>query len=678
MDNVKNIWLMFILFMLLFPCSIFAEDICEETNAIKLEDITVKGEAIPRSLVPATVNIVTEKEIEDLNIQRTDEILEEVPGIEIRNFNQGGVANALIMRGFRSGAHGGDVAIYVDGIPLNEGESHADGYADMNVIIPLEIERVEVYKGPSSPLFGNFARAGAISFITKKTGIYQKIRTKFGSFDTLDVEGAFGHKFSKSLQTNMAFQFYRTDGYQENSEWIKGNFSSRFSYKFSEKFDASLSLRFHSSEWDAPGYIPEYQFNDRDWSREQAINAEDDGGEKEFYSQRLDFGYNFSQNIRLLYWVYATQQDFTRFAKFGYDPGGQTERNYVRHVYGTGGNINFDTNLASYPIFAVLGLEYYYENTDWKRWNTSNRVRIEQTQDREFVIETFSLFSQLNIEFSRYFRPQIGFRYDIFGGDYDNHDPGTSGFHYDMNDYSAFSPKVGFHSLVLDSLDLRVSYSQGFALPKGEAKYDPSINVDPVKIQQYEIGFTFTPLDQFFLDMAAYILDTTNEIQENPPGSGQFENIGKTRRKGIELEFKYKPLKGLELFGNLSLMDAKIIDNPDLSLEGKKVKSVPKDIFNLGFKYNSPLGLIAIFKWRHVGKYYTDDLNEHTYDGYDVVDSSFIYEITDKKGVSYKFFVNVDNLFDEHYAQSVFYSRGTNNYAVAWPRTFWVGFQASL
>ncbi len=677
MKRIKFFGLFFGIIILIFnsfPC--LGEE-SRDTESIKLEDITVKGEAIPYSIVPATINVITADQIGNLTIQRTDEILEEVPGIEIRNFNQGGVANAFIIRGFRSAAHGGDAAICVDGIPLNEGESHADGYADMNVIIPLEIERVEVYKGPSSPLFGNFARGGAVSFITKKTGTYRKIKTEFGSFDTLNVEGAFGYKLFNFLQTNMAFQFYRTDGYQENSEWIKGNFSSRFSYKFSDKVDVGLSFRFHGSEWDAPGYIPEYQFEDRDWAREQAVNAEDDGGEKEFYSQRLDIGYNFSKNIRFLYWIYATQQDFTRFAKFGYDPDNQTERNYVRNVYGSGGSINFDTKIFSYPVVGVGGLEYYYENTDWKRWNTSNRVRINQTQDRKFVIKTFSLFSQVNINFSRYFRPQLGLRYDTFGGYYDNHDPGTCGFHHDMNDYSAISPKVGFHSLVFDFLDIRASYSQGFALPKGEAKYDPTVNVDPEKIYQYEIGFTFTPINQLFVDVAAYILDTTNEIQENPPGSGNFENIGKTRRKGVEVELNYKPLKSLEIFGNLSVMDAKIIDNPDPSLEGKKVKSIPNDIFNLGFKYTFPFRVSTRVKWRHVGKYYTDDTNEHTYDGYDVVDARFTYYFA-KKDKNYTLFVEIDNVFNEHYAQSVWYSRGTNNYAVAWPRTFWVGLQAAF
>ncbi|GAB6162061.1 TonB-dependent receptor [Desulfothermus naphthae] len=647
----------------------------ENKKSIKLEDITVKGEAIPYSYNPGTINVIRSDQFENLRLDRTSDILKEVPGVEIGNYNQGGVANSFSMRGFRSCGHGGDAAIYIDGIPLNEGESHADGYADMNVIIPLEVERLEVYKGPSSVLSGNFARAGTLSFFTRKRGIYNIVKGEYGSFATFDVQGAFGTKLGlgSGLYNNIAFQFYRTDGYQENSRWLKGNFSTRFSYDLTDKLDASLSFRFHGSDWHAPGYIPKDQFKDEDKAKKQAVNAEDDGGKKEFYTQRLDLGYDLTDKFRLLYWLYLTQQDFTRFAKFGYNPGGQTERNYDRKVYGTGMSLNFDSSLFSIPCLGIVGVEYYYEDTDWLRWNTSNRVRIAKTQDREFIIKTFSLFAKVDMDISRYFRPQLGLRYDDFGGSYTNHDPGSVGFKHDMNNYNHLSPKVGFRSRVLDPLDFRASYSEGFALPKGEAKYDPTIDVDPVEIKQYEVGLTYTPLEMLWVDLSAYILDTTNEIQEDPPGSGHYRNVGKTRRKGIELAVKLNPVTGLKIFGDASLIDTEVRENPDPQLEGKEIKGIPENITNLGAEYSFPCGLRIRAKWRHVGEYYIDNLNQFKYGGYDVVDMALSYNIKDTKKTEYKLTFSVDNLFDKHYSQAVWHGYGTNNYAVAWPRTFWVG-----
>ncbi|MBW2738484.1 MAG: TonB-dependent receptor [Deltaproteobacteria bacterium] len=668
MRKISFIILLFALSAFVIPSAGFGE----EKEVIKLDDITVKGEAMPYSGIPGTVNIVGSEQFEDLRLDRPIDILEEVPGIEVGNYNMGGVANVFSIRGFGGAGHGGDGAIYIDGIPLNEGESHADGYADMNVLIPLEIERLEVYKGPSSALFGNFARGGTLSFHTKKGGTYSQIKTEYGSYDTIDVQGAFGNTFGSSLYNNTAFQIYRTDGYQDNQAWLKGNFSTRFSYDFTENLDASLSFRFHESDWDAPGYIPKEQFDDEDRARSQAVNAEDDGGEKEFGTQRLDLGYSFSDNFRLLFWTYATQQDFTRFAKFGYDPGEQTERNYDRKVYGTGTSLNFDTQLASFPIVGVFGAEYYHEDTDWDRWDTSNRIRTVHTQHRRFNIKTVSLFGETNMELSRYFRPHLGLRYDDFGGDYENRDPAKTGFDHDMQNYDHLSPKIGFRSQILESLDFRASYSEGFALPDGDAKYDSAINVDPVKVKQYEAGLTFTPVDKVWVDLAGFIMDTDNEIQKY--GSEEYRNVGETRRTGMELAVKFRPVKGLEIFGDISLIDTEIRKNSDSSLEGKELTGIPKNIFNIGLKYTSPVGLGTRIKWRNVGEYYLDDENTTKYDGYDVVDAGIFYDISDEKGTKYRLFFNVDNLFDEHYSQAV-WSSGyrKNNYAVSWPRTFWAG-----
>lgn len=647
----------------------------EEGNqkAIKLEDITVKGQAMPVSEYTTTVNVVDSEMIQDLQVNRTDEILNEVPGVEIGNYNMGGVANVVQIRGFSSGGHGGDLGVYLDGIPLNEGESHADGYADMNVIIPMEIEHLEVYKGPSSALFGNFARGGVVSFHTKKRGEYSKLKTEYGAYNTVDVQGAFGSTFGNSVFNNTAIQLYRTDGYQDNQKWLKGNASTRFSADITDALDVSVSLRFHSSEWDAPGYIPKAQFDDTEAARHQAVNAEDDGGDKTFYTERIDVGYTLSESLRLLFWGYGTQQDFTRFAKMGYTAGGQTERYYDRGVYGAGTSLNLNTSVASYPTVGVIGIEYYNEDTEWKRWNTSNRVRTAQTEDRDFNINTVSLFGEADMEISQYFRPHLGLRYDNFGGDYENRDPGSTPFNYDMQDYDYFSPKVGFRSRILDPVDLRVSYSEGFSLPDGPDKYDPSMNVDPEEIKQYEIGLTLTPTESLWFDIAGFIMDTENEVQENPPGSGTYNNVGKTRREGLELAARFSPVKPIQFFGDLSLIDTEIKENADSSLVGKALTSIPESILNLGIKYTSPIGVGAMIKWRSVGDYWIDDANTEKYSGYEVIDAEASYTIQDHKGTKYRLFVNIDNLLDEHYTTAAWSGYGTTNYAVSWPRTFYVG-----
>lgn len=640
---------------------------------VVLETITVKGEAVPAASQPVTVNVIDEETIGELKLLRPEKLLEEVPGIEIHNYGQAGVANEFAIRGFNNGGHGGDAAIYLDGIPLNEGESHADGYADMNVIIPLEIERVEVYKGPSSPLFGNFARGGAISFHTRKKGEYTTFQTIGGSYDTYDLQTVFGRQLSDTVQNNTALQFASSEGYQDHSSWQRGNFSTRFGWQATEQLDTALSLRVHRSEWDAPGYIPESQFKDEDDARHQAANAEDDGGDKTFTTQRFDVGYNLSGNARLLAWAYATQQDFTRFAKFGYDPGGQTERYYDRDVYGAGTSYNYEGEMAGRRLSGVAGLEYFSEETDWERYNTSDRVRTAQTEDRTFTIKTLSLFGELDYGLHPLFEPWLGIRFDSFSGDYENRDPGTTPSESDMNDYDEVSPKVGFHSKLYEGLDFRASYSQGFVLPSGPDKYNAAIDAQAETINQYEVGLAYAPGSFFSCDLAVFQIDTENEIQEYPDGSGNYESLGETRRRGLEFSAQLRPgIDGLELFGDLTVIDSEIRQHANPALVGKEVTGVPDYTTDLGLRYRHDSGANSRIKWRHVDSYYIDSANLASYEGYDVVDFSLGYEALTGRGYQWRIGFDIDNLFDEHYSQSVWNGYGTNNYAVSPGRTFWL------
>jgi len=134
----------------------------------RLAAIEVKGQAMQEAATAYTATAIEREQIQDLHIGETQALFRHVPGMTVQNYQLPGVADGIVMRGFGGGGHGGDVGAVLDGIPLNEAMSHADGYVDFNVIIPLEIERFTVYKGPVSPLYGNFNRAGLVAVNTAR------------------------------------------------------------------------------------------------------------------------------------------------------------------------------------------------------------------------------------------------------------------------------------------------------------------------------------------------------------------------------------------------------------------------------------------------------------------------------------------------------------------------------
>jgi outer membrane receptor protein involved in Fe transport len=107
-----------------------------------------------------------------------EDILRVVPGLVIAQHQGGGKADQLFLRGFDAD-HGTDVALSIDGIPINlPSHAHGQGYADLNFLIPETVDRVDVTKGPYFVETGDFATAGAVNLRTRR------------SFQESEVQGA--------------------------------------------------------------------------------------------------------------------------------------------------------------------------------------------------------------------------------------------------------------------------------------------------------------------------------------------------------------------------------------------------------------------------------------------------------------------------------------------------------
>ena len=66
-----------------------------------------------------------------------------------------------------SSDHSTDLALWIDGVPVNEPvNGHAEGYNDWSLVFPEAINDLDVIKGPTSALFGNFALAGVVNVRT--------------------------------------------------------------------------------------------------------------------------------------------------------------------------------------------------------------------------------------------------------------------------------------------------------------------------------------------------------------------------------------------------------------------------------------------------------------------------------------------------------------------------------
>jgi hypothetical protein len=102
-------------------------------------------------------------EVNAVPFSRVGEALEVVPGLIVTQHSGEGKANQYFLRGFNLD-HGTDLAIKVDGMPINmPTHGHGQGYADINFMIPELIQSVNIRKGPYFADVGDFGSAGALA-----------------------------------------------------------------------------------------------------------------------------------------------------------------------------------------------------------------------------------------------------------------------------------------------------------------------------------------------------------------------------------------------------------------------------------------------------------------------------------------------------------------------------------
>lgn len=628
---------------------------------LKLDDVTVRGDTTLDGLNATSATVLDRAEIVDRIYVTPLDIVKQTPGVTINQYHQGGTAAAFQMRGFTSCSHGPDAAIFLDGVPLNE----TDGYADTNYIIPEEIERVEIVKGPASALYGNYASAGALAFHTIKQGDFTRLKLQYGSFNTQDGVAVIARKDGK-LDHVYAGELYHTDGRQNNSSWDKQNGAARWTYKLTDSLDATLGLRAFNSRWDSPGYINQRVY---DINPNQSVN-DVNGGWKKRAEVRGDVRYKLGETSKLIAYAWHHQQDFTRWYQNWVSPAQKAgsnygdERYFQREVSGTGLSYNYLGNILERETRFVLGLDWMKEFENRERWNLTvgnGRNRGSKYQDFDIDLYTTALFSEFNYRIFKPLRLVLGGRYDMFSGHLNERLPSGQ---YDSNGPDIFSPKAALIYTVVENWDLYANYGKGFALPRDRDLWKRSY-LDPAIRYQYETGLKARPVKWSEFGLALWRLDTDNDFQPKLSDPTTLENAGETRRQGVEAEANFYPFKHVRLHLDYAYLDTEYLKFVDSGKDraGNRLAGVPQHVFNAEIGYQPDLGLGGRINYRYVTDWWVDAANTIKADAFYSCNAQVSYRF-DKR---YKLALDVINVFDNKYSEYAGFANGEKTYAPADP-----------
>ena len=184
-----------------------------EEEVHKMEEVVVTATHKMKVIdTPASISIITAKELEKMGAKNIIEALRKIPGVIDTSSNDSAVA----IRGAQSSMAGGPV-ILIDGVPQKAGDYRYDQFS----FIPVsQVERIEVLRSPGIA-YGPGSARGVINVITKK-GYREKpfsfdAAGSYGSWNTHNEYAGF-HGSMNPWDYFLNVANYSTDGYEDEDQ----------------------------------------------------------------------------------------------------------------------------------------------------------------------------------------------------------------------------------------------------------------------------------------------------------------------------------------------------------------------------------------------------------------------------------------------------------------------------
>ncbi len=583
-------------------------------------------------------------------VKSSQEILRKVPGLIIGQHAGGGKAEQIFLRGFDVD-HGTDVAINVDGMPVNMvSHAHGQGYADLHFVIPETIENINFGKGPYYAEQGNFNTAGYVNLRLKKTLDNSLVSAEIGQFGTRRFMGMFNVLNTQQSNAYIASELHLSDGpFQSPQNFNRVNILGRYRYALPGEQELIFTASHFSSKWDASGQIPQRAVDQGLIGRFGAID-DTEGGQ----TSRTNFVVNHSKNMgvgkSLNTTAFASHYDFELFSNFTFfldDPVNGDQIRQFEDRFLAGANSVFQDNLAS-----IGGLDFEYNAGIGFRYDNVDENQLSHTLNRQELLERHAFgdvdemntyaFAGASFELGQFtFEPAV--RLDYFRFDYIDKMSGL--YNSQSEEKVAFSPKfniiysptestqfflktgIGFHSN-----DTRVVVANG-----GEEILPAAYGVD--------LGTIIKPMNKLVLNATLWTLFLDQEFVY-VGDVGIVEPSGKTKRMGVEIGARYQPLDWLYIYSDANYTHARSTE----AVEGEDfIPLAPDFTMAGGITLGEGQGFSGGFNYRYIDDRPANEDNSIVADGYFVTDATLNYSLN-----NWTFGLIVENLFDTEWNETQF------------------------
>jgi vitamin B12 transporter len=214
----------------------------------------------PAKEIASSVTVITKEDLERTRKTSVLEALEEVLGVSIiQNGPAGGAASVLLR-----GANSEHTLVLMDGVELNDPISPSRSF-DLAHLMLENIERIEILRGPQSPLYGSDALGGVVNIITRKGQGKPRfsLSSLGGSLGTIHSNAGLSGN-TRTIGYSFGLSYFRSEGLSASSTNYAGNeeedgyrnftFSGRLNFHPLNNLDLDLILRILKTKTDIDNF----------------------------------------------------------------------------------------------------------------------------------------------------------------------------------------------------------------------------------------------------------------------------------------------------------------------------------------------------------------------------------------------------------------------------------------
>jgi len=669
--------------------------------------VTATRTAEPPFDLPASIDRIGGEAIRDARPQvNISESLGGVAGLLARDRQNYAQDVQISVRGFGARSTFGirGVRLYVDGIPA----TLPDGQGQITNVDLGSADSIEVLRGPFSALYGN-SSGGVIQVFTEEGSgpAAVGVGVSGGSYGALRFglkasggSGGFGYVVSGST--------FHIDGYREHSAAERNIGNAKLTWHDDANRVTLVVNSLALPKAQDPLGLTRAQFEADPRSVDPAAIAFDTRKTVDqtqvglVYERRIDA----VNSLRAL--VYGGHRNTEQFQAIPVGPqasplhpGGVILLG--RDYSGTDVRWTAKTNLADGPATLVAGVAY--DTLDEHRRGFQNfigttlGVEGALRRDEDNKVYNFDQYVQGSWQFAPRWTVHAGLRHSKVSFSSEDHyivgpNPDDSG----KLDFDATLPVAGLMFAATPALHFYVTAGRGFETPTlNELAYRPNgqtglnLALGAAKSDSYEAGIK-TRNDWGDVNVALFETRTSNEIAtlSNVGGRSTFQNVGSTRRRGLETAWSADLRENLRAQMAYTRLDARYRDTfqtctvtpcpaPNLTIPaGNRIPGIARDSFYGALGWVPPSGLRGGVEARALSKVWVNDVNSDAAAGYATVNANIGY-VARLGSVDLTSFARVDNLFGRNYAGSVIVNEGNARYFEPAPTRNWtVGLTAAI